>query len=235
MENGPGSELPGNSFKEREKAETQEVPAPEGTASAEEKPVAIEGKVTRRRPSMGKRMATLFATEGQSFGEHLVEQVIIPTIKSTILTVIAQSGDALRMSFESMLFPGQTPKPGQPPRASYPGSGPTPYNTFANQNATPTVRREGGTYQPVRRSNVVDNLFIETSDRRVPDGILQELDYRITRQGHCSVGEYYEAGGMQSTSTDHTWGWRDIADARVNQVRDGFLIIMPPPISIQAR
>jgi hypothetical protein len=224
--------LPNNSYKAHNESIIAQS-TPEASKPITEKPDPIEGVVKREKKSLGARMSSMFRTEGQSFAEHLVEQVVVPTIKGVVVTIVAQAGDAVRMMFEQMLYPGQAPTPNS--RPVYTPGRPVSYNNYSAANGVPvtTTRVPSSGYQPVRRSNVVDNLKVNT--RELGDDILARLDRIIDRQGHCTVGDFYEIANEPSTSTDHQWGWRDISGARVNVVRGGFLVCMPEPDSIPSR
>jgi hypothetical protein len=60
--------------------------------------------------------------------------------------------------------------------------------------------------------NVVDNLF--------------EL---VSRYESATVADLYELVGLNSTHTDHKWGWTDLHGAGVTRIRGGYLLDLPEP------
>lgn len=216
------SDFPGNSQNSRNVPTTP----PEGSSETS-KPtklqVVVEGKVTRKKKSLGSQFKEIFVQDGGSFVEDLITDMVIPTIREMFYTAIRQSADGFVKGVESRLFPGgrtQTTRT----------SGHTPYNRFSSSTVVGNARREMPVSRPqprIRRSNAVADILLDS--REDCDTVIMELDGKIEHYGHCTVGDLYDVVGETSTSTDEEWGWYDLTDARSMAVNGQFRLVMPRP------
>jgi hypothetical protein len=227
-------QFPGNSHTSR-LVEKEQGPAKSETASDPKKvEKVVTGKVTVRNKPLGTRLKDMFINDGGSFGEYLVEKVVVPMVKDMVLSIITQTADGIRGGIEEKLFGPDE----QSRRTRTPGYGTTrPVNYTRFSNPPSVGRRDSATrpasgHRAIRRSNVVKELIVET--REEGDLVLEELDAIIDTVGHCTVGDYYSTMGENTRSTDEEWGWTSLAAARVSKLStDEFLISMPRPLPIE--
>lgn len=226
-------QFPGNSHTSRIVNNTPDPkPEPAKTeATSEPKKVekVVNGKVTQRTKPLGSRLKDMFVNDGGSFGEYLVEKVVVPMMKDMVLSIITQTADGFRQGLEEKLFgPDEQGRRTRP--TSYGATRPVVnYTRYSNGSSS---RRDSSTRPPIgrgaRRSNVVKEFIVET--REDGDLVLEELDAMIDSVGHCTVGDYYSSMGERPHSTDEEWGWTNLNEARVNKISaDEFLISMPRP------
>lgn len=224
-------EFPGNSHMSK-----IVTPKPEETEAAEPKKVesVIEGTVTRRKKSLGKRFKDVFFAESTGFADYLVKEVLIPGAKDLFFGAIEQTLNGVKQGIEQQVFgtggrPKKTVGSTNPNRVNYNHISTSRTSIVRSQRTngyTPSVRATA------RRSNQVDEIILDT--RRDCENVLAELDRMITRQGHCTVGDLYSLVNVRPVSTDEQWGWIDVSDASVNQIAAGeFLLTMPMPEPIQ--
>jgi len=193
----------------------------------------VEGKVTRRRKPLGARLKEMFISGEESFVETLVEDVVIPTLKELILTMVDQSARGFKEGLEERLYPS-----GRRPNSGYRTGGPIAYhNRYSSPTRVSTYRsRESNTsyHRPlVRRSNRVMDILVE--HREDGDRVIEELQAMIDSENFATVGDFYSMVGEKPNATDEEWGWDDLSTARVKRVEDGYLICMPRPIPIDRR
>lgn len=194
----------------------------------------VTGSVTKRKKPLGKRFSEMFVVGDDSFAQHILKNVVIPTAKELAITMVTQAGDNFRMMVEQALTGKVRTQNNARPNAA---GGPINYNRMSAATGSAIVNRAtsaAATYKPiVRHSNQIEDIVLE--DRSDGDNVLLHLDALIERQGHCTVGDYYGLVGERPVNTDEQWGWtadHNLASARVMAVRGGYLINFPRPIPI---
>lgn len=186
----------------------------------------LNGKVVFKRKKLVPRLKSLFVEEGRSFGDHLIENVIVPMVKDVILSVVIQTGDSFRKGFEQVLFPnGSSTSHVQPGRAQ----GPISYDQMSRSAGA----RRPDYNRPQRQSNRLDDLsFPLRSDAQQ---VLTYIETQIDQYGHCSVGDLYDYVDHPVQSTDDKWGWTDVNRAYIRDARSEYLLILPDPRPIHRR
>lgn len=189
-----------------------------------------EGKV-KKKP-LSHQFKQMFVHDGGDFIEHLVEDVVVPMAKNMALSLVVQIGDGIKRGFEDMIFgPDENGRRRSSSSSSYTHRPPVNYQRMSS----PTTVRPGGSnrygarHEVDRRSNRVRHFALHT--RAEGDDVIDELLDKINRMGHCTVGDYYDALGLDDiTSTDHEWGWTTLAAARVRSDGDGeYYVDLPRP------
>jgi hypothetical protein len=218
-------EFPGNAHAQQRITENK-APEPAKSEEASEPKKVINGKVTTRNKPLGTRLKNMFLNEGAGFGEHLVENVVVPMIKDMALSIVTQIGDGLRQGVEGALFGADRVRPR--PRST--GYGPTRvnYNNISRSSTRRPEDRPPYRREAVRRSNRVEDVIVES--REAGDMVIEELNAKIDDFGHCTVADFYSCVNIVPQSTDNDWGWSDIREARVHRLSpDEFVITMPRP------
>lgn len=165
-------------------------------------------------------------------GDHILHNIVVPTLKNTAQTSLKTGID--------MIF-----RPEQQPPTYYSGQTSNPY--MNNYHTTPTpVRnpytapttsnyRQGtgkASLEPRRHSNRVEDYAIASYEDAL------EVLARIREQAHAygtvSVHDYYDLIGVDTQYTHALYGWRpeDLFTVNIREVRDGFLLALPPVVEI---
>jgi hypothetical protein len=231
-------DFPGNSHSARIEQSNPTAPEPDATVTPSETKVVkkvVTGKVTQNKETLGKKFKRMFLHDGGNFAEHIVEKVVVPTIKDMALSIATQAVDGIRQGVEEALFGPEGS--GRRRTTSY-GTG-RPVVNYTRYSSSSTVRRterdrDRDSYRDrPRRSNRVKEIIVET--REDGDAVLEELDALIDGEvGYCTVGDFYAACGESTTAQDEEWGWKDLSQARVHKLgRDEYLISMPRPRPIE--
>lgn len=192
-----------------------------------------EGKV-KKKP-LSQQFKQMFVHDGGDFVEHLAEDVIVPMMKNMALSLVVQIGDGIKRGFEDMIFGPDQDGRRRPISSNRFDSRP---QVNYQRMSSPTTVRPGSSNHPSarrdmdRRSNRVRHITLHT--RAEGDDVIEELQNMIDRMGHCTVGDYYGALGVDDiTSTDHEWGWTTLLAARVRSDGDGdYYIDLPRPRAI---
>lgn len=136
---------------------------------------------------------------------HAVNDVIIPTIKRLILDAV-----------QSVLYPGEPRCSSKRPASKI------SYDSYSNTN----YERERNNRRSTRNGGFsYDQIVFDTYDeaRRV----LMNLDELMDRYGSVRVADLYDLAELDHDWTMNDYGWRDIRNASIAAVRDGYIIRMP--------
>lgn len=191
-------DFPGNSKKEKSKEERKTQPK------------VTDGKVIRKKKSLGKRITeTLTDDDTKSVSSYILYDVLIPAAKNTI-------SDAVTGGIEMLLF------------------GERRYNNVRREKGRSYVSydgyyskkdsRDSRSYSSGRRMEI-DEIVLES--RGEAEEVLSRLVDLIDEYGMASVAELYDLVGVTSNFTDNKWGWTNISSARVDRVREGYLLRLP--------
>jgi hypothetical protein len=201
-----------NRFKESQKGVAK--PAPTEPKKVEK---VVAGKVTAKPKSgVTKFFENFFAEDLRKVTDYIYKDVVMPTVKDTIWTIIARGSE--RLIFGEA---GHSPKNSKLPFINYNGlfksSAPT---------QTPTVNSSGSQYS-------VDNIILE--DRGDAEKVLTAMNAHIAEFGEVSISTLYEfigepIGDFMSTR----WGWRSLNTAGIMRTSNGgYKLDLPRPVSLK--
>lgn len=214
------SNLPGNSDKQKKAAERPKQKS------------VVQGSVKVKKPGLGRKFADAFLGEDViDVKSYILQDVLIPAVKSTIVDIIGGGVDMIEMA----LFGKVSGRHGRYGSYPYRNQSYTPYGTAYpnpnNQTGKPsrTTRNRGmDTY------GVQDIIFgTRTEAMNVLDAMQQCL---AQYDGMVSVSDLYDLAGVQDRIggfTDQLWGWTDLSTATIRHVRDGYLLMLPRPVSLR--
>lgn len=179
-----------------------------------EKVVTVDA--VKRPSSLGRRMKTLFlGGEFKGATRYIVADVLLPALKNMIV-------DATSKGIERIVY-GDTPRrrydPGRP-RVSYNN----PISRYARQPGMlpdqPPLR------QLVQRRQDAGEIIL--SSREDADMVIERLTDIIDKYEVVSVADLHELVGLPFSHIDNKWGWTTLNYANIRQIREGFLLDLPP-------
>lgn len=199
-------EFPSNSRYSRERTDN---------SKEEIKPVT-KGKV--RPQSIGKRAKTaIFAEDARSVGEYILWDVVIPSFKQII-------SDMVTNGIERVLYGEAAPR-----RRSGTGSR-IRYSNYSSYSRGELDSPGTPARQLSRRARqTFDFGEILLEDRGEGLEVIERLRDIVERYDIATVSDLYSLVGISSNYTDNDWGWRNLASANVQKVRDGYILILPDP------
>jgi len=208
----------GNSNKARDNAKKEK---PEKTEEADEKKVnkVIKGEVVKRKKPLGRKIAETFKGDDMhSVGNFILMEVIVPAAKQMI-------SDAISQGVDRSLY-------GESRRRPSSSGGSTRYTNYSSYSRSSSpVGRAGeadGPRNVSRHSRAVHNFDeVVLESRGEAEEVLDSLTELINRYQVASVSDLYDLVGVASQFTDEKWGWTDLRDARIQRVRDGYLLNLP--------
>lgn len=207
------SDFPSNSLTSPT-APTQKTERPKPTK-------VISGNVTSKKPGIGRKFADIFL--GEEVGDvksYILQDVVVPTIKNTIIDVVCGGVEMLLLGRTSgRRYSGNNNQ--NRPRTAY-GS----YYNSGNQQ-----RNTAQPQQPASRYGIDDIIF--TTHGEASDVLAAMFDYMKDYDGMISVADFYEMVGHPSAYTDNYWGWTDLGGASVRHVRDGYLLVLPRVVNLK--
>ena len=190
------SNLPSNSLTQaKEKPKKEKI-----------KPV-VSGKVKKNKKSFGEKVVDNFINEDvDDVKGYLVSDVVVPTIKKTILDVI------------KMFFYGRTSGPGN-------GSEIVPYNRMSGGR---TYIMGSSNIKPKRISHKSFNdIWFE--NRGDIERVVDNLNAIIETYSVVSVADLFELSGQDTVFTDNRFGWTDISGMQIVNKDGGYVLKMTPP------
>lgn len=191
-------------------------------ARPEVKPVVAAGSAKERKKSLGKRIAENFTGEdAESVGQHILMDVLIPAAKNAI-------SDAVTQGIERMLF-GEVRR-GRSVSSGRPGS----YTSYGSINKSPgrAFQADGSREmsRAARRNHDFREIILE--ERGEAERVLDELGHILDAFDVVTVGEMYSLVNITGSYTDEKWGWNDLRSAKVERIRDGYLLSLPRPMPL---
>ena len=165
----------------------------------------VSGKVKKKGKLFGEKVVDSFVNEEvEDVKGYLREEVLIPTIKKTILDVI------------KMFFYGRSSVPD--------GSSIVPYNRMSGGR---TILMGSSTAPKRTSKKTFDDIWFE--NRGDVETVVDNLDMIMETYGVVSVADLFELSGQNSVFTDNRFGWTDLGAMKVVQNHGGYILKMPPP------
>lgn len=181
----------------------------------------VKSEAVRRKKGLRKQFkSTFFSGDSRGAMEYAMFEVLVPAAKDAL----ADSVDGM---FRRLIFgEAHHRRPGRRPM-----SGPTgyvqynkPFNRFAmgqDKPPQPTLSRRA------RATHDFDEIVLET--RVEAEEVIDQMFEMLSKFESVSVADLYVMVGLQSSHTDHKWGWEDLHGAGVSRVRGGYLLDLPEP------
>ena len=202
-------DLKSNSFKSKE--ETNEP-------TKKSLPKVVTGEVkTRSRSLLGKVADILVNQDVENVKEHVVDDVIIPSIKHTVV-------DALVRLVELFFDTRRTKPSGE--KTSYTNY----YNKGSSSSSKPAASEQDRTSYGSKKKDF-ETVIVET--RAEAEDVIDALSTAIVTYDSVSVADFHDIIGVQSYFTDNKYGWTNLAGAKVERVSGGYLIKLPPPVALE--
>lgn len=185
------------------------------------------GEVVLQKKTLGQRAKALFiAADFGNVARYIFFEVMIPSAKNLIYDA-STKGMARMVYGESQVRRQGFGLFGQGPRVTYNQPVSRPYNNpLSREPQTNIVTTRGPS---VVRS--VSETFI-LSSKEEAERVISALKDVIDQFDVVSVGDLYELIGAPSSHTDQKWGWSFLGDVPIHQVRDGYVIELPPTEAI---
>lgn len=178
----------------------------------------VTGKVKTKKKSEIHKFADIFISEDASnVKSYIFMDVLVPAIKKAISDIVTDGID--------MILYGGT---GHSRKRSSSGSNAT-YVSYRSYSDRERDRRRDDDYRSRSRYSFED-IILETKGEA--EDVLDRLDELIDQYSMVRVADLYDLVGISCEYTDNKYGWTNLSNARVERVRDGYMLKLPNPMPI---
>lgn len=174
----------------------------------------VNGVVKTRKKSEIRKFADVFVAEdAHTVKNYLVQDLLIPSIKNTILDLIIEGA--------TIIFKGESGRS----RKSGSSVDYVSYRHYSDRD-----RRDERRYSSVRSNYGYDDIILES--RGEAEKVLGCMDDMIDTYGFVSVADMYDLVGKSCNYTDNNYGWTSLRNAEPVRVRDGYVLRLPKALPI---
>ena len=200
----------GNSNKQKEK-EQKKAKLPEKKVEK-----VVTGEVKKRSKPLGKRFKETFV--GGDIKEatgYVITDVVMPGIRDMVFESIMNG--AKRFLYGTTFTPSRTQN-SKNSRFSY-------NNPISRMAVDPRDSVMLPKQSPHRAREAGEIVLQQKVDA---DQALDQMMTILSMYDVVSLADLYETLGLQSSHTDNKWGWTSLAGSKVVQIREGYLLDLPP-------
>lgn len=178
----------------------------------------VTGEVITRKKPTGKKLKELFINaDVKSVILYVCTDVLVPAAKNMIV-------DAGTKGLERMF----NADPNQYRRhLGNVGQSRITYNAPVNRDSM-TNRMLSPVSQTLPRQARQQPDEIILSDRAQCEAVLEQMDAILETYRAVSVLDMKSLLGLATTPVENKWGWTNLSGARVIQIREGYLLDLPP-------
>ena len=193
-------------------------------AKPKQEAIIKEGHVKLKKQSAWKKAKhRIFEQEGKDLKEYVVYDVLIPSIKDTISNIVSNGIDILLYGEARHLNAKRSGILSSSPKYNH-----VSYSSISsNKPVNSSVRRSISSSSALRSNLALDDFIFQT--RGEANDILNQLSTILTDYGVVTVADLYELCGLRTPYTYNNYAWRDLSTAGVSMTRDGYLLNLPTP------
>ena len=170
----------------------------------------VKGAVRTKKKSEIRKFADVFVAEDAStVKSYLVQDLLIPSIKNTILDLIIEGA--------TIIFKGESGRS----RKSGSSVDYVSYRRYADRD-----RKDERRYSSVRSSYGFDDIVLQS--RGEAEEVLSRMDELLETYGFVTVADLYDLVGMSCNYTDNKYGWTNLRNAEPVRVRGGDYMLRLP-------
>lgn len=197
---------------------TKDKPTEEENLGKKKVDKVVSGSVkTKKKSSLSKFADTFIEEDKDTVVGYLLSEVLIPSFKKMV-------SDTIKTGIDKMLY-GDA----EVSRSNSPASK-ISYSKYYNDKSS--YGRSSSTAQVANRRDTYEynNIVLET--RGDAEAVLMGMDDIIAKYEIVSVADLYDLVGIAGSYTDYKYGWTDIRSAKIERVRDGYVIRMPKALPL---
>ena len=172
----------------------------------------IKGKAKTKKKSSASKFADNFISDDMaSVKSYIVDDLLIPTIKRTIV-------DAIKNSAEMIFLGKVSDRSGSRSSGGY-----VSYRDYGRRDDRRSIdSRSRFDYDEIR--------FEFRGDA---EEVLDQMLDMIQRYGLVTVADMYDMAGMTAPYTSNRYGWTSLRNADVGRASDGYYIRLPKAAPIE--
>lgn len=197
---------------------TKDKPTEEENLGKKKVDKVVSGSVkTKKKSSLSKFADTFIEEDKDTVVGYLLSEVLIPSFKKMV-------SDTIKTGIDKILYGDAEVSRSNSPASKISYS--KYYNdksSYSRSSSTTPVSNRRDTYE-------YNNIVLET--RGDAEAVLMGMDDIIAKYEIVSVADLYDLVGIAGSYTDYKYGWTDIRSARIERVRDGYVIRMPKALPL---
>lgn len=172
----------------------------------------VKGVVKTRKKSEIRKFADIFVAEDVgSVKTYLINDLLIPAIKNTILDLIVEGA--------TIVFKGESGRDSKKRSTSEYVS----YRRYADRD-----RRDERGYSESRSRTSYGYDDVELKSRGEAEEVLARMDELIDQYGFVTVADMYDLVGVTCNYTDNKYGWTNLRSAEPVRIRGGAYVLRLP-------
>lgn len=184
----------------------------------------VTGQVLTKKKSTGSKFKSVFfGGEFKGAFRYILADVLLPAARNLLV-------DATTKGIETIVY-GESRRTNTRRVPEY--SNRIQYNRPVNRGIDPYERdrpfmpgqRTNRNFRPETRQQSSDIIL---SSREEAEVVLERLIDIVDMYDVASLADLYDLVGLPSNHTDNKWGWTFLNNGIVTQVREGFLLQLPP-------
>lgn len=183
----------------------------------------VSGEALARKKSLARRFKDVFiGGDSRSVVHYILMEVLVPQAKDALT-------DAASQGFERLIYGESRPSRG---RFGSRPSAPTNYNRYSARGNNPIGRSGREERQPNAnvRSHKLDVLL---ATRIEAETVLDRMYDLLRDYEMASVSDLHSLVGWTPAYTDQKWGWTDLQGSAIRRVREGYVLDLPKPESLE--
>lgn len=199
--------------------ETGDKTPPTEQAKPKVEKVVTDAVIVKKK-GLGRKIKDLFIeADFKSVVRYVAADVLLPAARNMIV-------DGATKGVERMMYGDMGS------RRRYSGAPRITYNNPINRS-TPSISRYAPSPPTGPRTRQQDDFIL--SSREEAEAVLERLQDIIDTYEVASVSDLHELIGFPTNHVDNKWGWSFLGDVSIRQMREGYLIDLPPaePINSQ--
>lgn len=177
-----------------------------------------KGEVIVAKKSPGRKFKEIFVmADFRSVMEYVVTDVLLPAARNMIV-------DSASKGVERLMYGASNYR--------RPGGSKVTYGGFVNREPRDVISRSaprgatGGLIRPHSQRQVREDFILTSRDEA--ETVLERMQDIIETYDIVTVADFNELVGFPSNHVDNKWGWDFIGDVQIRQIREGYLIDLPP-------
>lgn len=204
-------DFPGNSHNVTGKS------SPKDTPKQKEVTKVVTGEVVQRKKPLGRRFKDIFmGGDIKGVARYIAADVLLPAVRNMVV-------DATSEGIKRMMYGESTARHR---RNVDPMRSRVSYNSPVDRGPMrSTMLPDQPPYSSRRRQDPNEIILVSREEAEL---VVERLADLIDNFDVATVGDFHELVGLPSTYVDNKWGWTAIRGVDIRQVREGYLIELPP-------
>lgn len=180
----------------------------------------ISGQAIAKKPGPLSKFKSIFVNG--EFRSYIWHELVVPNAKGFAWDLIWEGG---RRAFgERDPYRGRPSYGGPSPQYRYDRQ-PTRSPAYPPRDPAYVPNQPRGGWGPQPRRDLQDYIVPTRDDA---ENTLEGLATFIEQYDDVSVADLHELLGMPVSPVDQKWGWHHLTGATYRQVREGWLLVLPP-------